>query len=168
MGIFVPMRWYLITLFLLAACTTPSSKEWHEVRDRTGTPLYRIAVPAGWQRVDPTSSIEDSRLPNVTFEREGVTMVIHTFALPIPPGAQVERWAKQTSGGATEPVSFGGYVGLQFEADGVVAWAMELAPAHRSKLPEAGVYTLKATGDVAAHRQEIERMARSFGLLRPL
>jgi hypothetical protein len=151
------MRW-IAYLILLIGCSSPlPSSRWEEIEDRTGLPLYRVAVPIDWKRIDPTGPIDDSRLPNVTFEVDGVTIAIHTFDHPIPPQAQIERWIKQAGGGSALHTSFGGYVGLRFEAERVVAWAME-RPASSS-----GVYTIKATGNVASHRHEIDRFARSFG-----
>lgn len=162
------MRWiaYLALMLLVACSDSPSSLRWEEIQDRTGASLYQVAVPIDWKRIDPTGPIDDSRVPNVTFKFEEVTLVVHTFAHQIPPEAQVERWTRQVAGGKITSAAFGGFVGLRFEAEGVIAWAMELPSPNR--LTNVGVYTIKATGDVTSHRQAIDRFARSFGLIQEI
>lgn len=188
-------------LWLLSACFLPScstQKEaripWQTIqgRDRTVTrPLYRVRAPLDWVRTDPTDQegLSDTTLPIATFYiqegAEPIRITIHNFPYTdnkqrIPPEAQVARWKRQqknTSATSTiTPVSHGGFHGLFFEGDQVLAWSMKIGDPYeqlfQSRLTQTPFtralradYTIKAVGQkdlLEIHRDALIAFARSF------
>ena len=171
--------------------------------------IYRCYTPLHWQRKDLScyESLADTMKALCEFvieDEEGkITIAIHNFPTMkveerIPPGAQVARWKRQfteldLTTLSVMPQSNGGFVGLLFEASGVLkgrdaavmAWGMQLAPEHYSNLtffmnttPSAyekehfkqiiSDYTIKAIGPVASiekNRDAIMKFAHSFELI---
>lgn len=193
---------FVLFLSLFVGCSEqPTSPSYTSqiICGRTQAPLYRAKVPMHWSRQDPhPEALADTRNGLCEFhliDKEGlVRVVVHNFPYEkreqsIPPEAQVARWKRQfssldTIASSATPDGRGGFVGLFFEGSGilnsqettVLAWAMQLAPEHYSKLnkdqPELWAdYTIKATGPsdlVGKHREEIILFAHSFELITEL
>lgn len=196
---------YLLPLLFLVSCadTSVSGPPWQEIsgRDDGGVrivryPVYRARVPGSWKRIDPgaTDSIADTTLALITYEVDGITVVVHNFPYDdfeqrIPPQSQVFRWQRQTPKMVQiAPYAHGGFSGLSFDAqsDGkrVLGWAMQLAPQHYRNLSIEGTaeelsyfrqmradYTIKAWGPpnaIMRHQDSIEQFARSFELIQEI
>lgn len=162
-------RLFYLLLLPFVSCSTPSSESldldlrsmsWQEINGRdeglapfTRNPIYRVRVPAAWEREDPDpqESIVDSKLPICSFfihgeNNEQVRITIHNFPTTtfndrIPAGAQVQRWKRQLSAIAPEsiretPQAHGGFSGLYLRATGIMdgepttmlAWSMLMEP----------------------------------------
>ncbi len=180
------MTLIITLLFFLIGSTLPA--EWQDISGRDGKPVYRVDVPKGWIRSDPSpaTDLSDTREAICTFSLEGVELVLHNFPdMQIPPESQVRRWQGQFDAldsfpVTIQPVAFGGYAGLSLQAQGVrrgtpsfvMAWALVLDPDHRRTLARQegteerrGAITIKATGapdTLLLHRQAIEQFAESF------
>ena len=129
---------------------------------RSGQPLYRIEVPAKWERVGVAAS-EDTTLPIAEFRAGDVRFVIHNFpGKKIPPPLQVERWKGQSKPRRIEAAAFSGYRGLVFESDTVLAWALEWGATKKGEGEEMADVTLKATGPIEKLREEVLSSARTF------
>lgn len=191
----------LILIVCVCSSCEPASQPWNAPwqtiagRDPAITqPIYRARIPAHWQRVDPLpdESLADTTKPLcrlLILASEGqIDITIHNFPTDtidqrIPPQSQVARWQRQLGDRASNtdsirPFAHGGFVGLFFEADGLLAWSLQLAPSHYRtlSLPPASHlnrqlradYTIKATGPESAlahHRSDILAFARSFELI---
>jgi hypothetical protein len=198
---------YIIILFLspLAACKKcPEKIPPFTVQEFTGReesvgvslvrrPVYRAKVPAGWVRIDPVGTIQDTKEPNATFlVEEKLKVTIHTFPSNrleerIPPSAQIARWKRQLGEVETsiEPACHGGFVGLCLEGPTMLAWSMQLDLEHyqtltflaSSHLEEEHFkqmradYTIKAAGPeelIESHRNELRFFADSFELIQEI
>ena len=140
--------------------------------------------------------IPDTRLPIAAWilldGNNEILIQIHTFPVQniethISPNAQVQRWQRQftelTIEPLVSPVSYSGFVGLQFESEGiqkgeplsVLAWALQIGQIHWAALsanPDllrlASDITIKAIGPpdlIGIYKEEIVRFARSFSLI---
>lgn len=189
---------YTILLFFCSCQNTPyTESEKKEVLDRNRNPLYHVRVPSNWKEMAlGDRPIPDTRLPIAAWVildgNNEILIQIHTFPLQniethIPPIAQVQRWQRQFTKldlkPQISPVSYSGFVGLQFEAEGiqkgeplsVLAWALQIGQIHwpalstDSKLLQmAADVTIKAFGPpnlIDTHKEDIERFARSFSLI---
>lgn len=152
--------YYALALFLAAAL---SARE-EVIPGRSTGPafLYRIEVPESWVR-ETIEIVEDTQKPIAEFRAGDVRVTIHNFpSMRIPPGAQVERWKKQTPPLAIESQAFSGFQGLFFDSETTLAWALEWGASRRTNEEGCADVTFKATGPVQASRAEIIRAARSF------
>ena len=196
------MFFYLFIALLLAGCSTQQETRppWQTIqgRDRTVTqPLYRVRAPLDWVRENPAddADLSDTTLPIVTFYIRDVDpdspirVTLHTFPYTqpearIPPEAQVARWQRQTRfSGASDkiktfsvtPVSHGGFHGLFFETESVMAWSMKIGDPYeqlfQAYIPSTPYtralradYTIKATlpPEGMKHRDALIAFARSF------
>jgi hypothetical protein len=184
---------YIFLIFTLIAESLLG--QWQEISARDHLPIYRIDVPGGWSRLDPSDQMDlsDTREPICSFSLGSILMVIHNFPSiradeRIPPGAQVQRWQQQFSSLDSVPVrinqtAFSGYAGLFFSAQGkqkkrhlgVIAWSVLLDPEHyrllaRSESSEQkrADITIKVTGvpeQLELYRDEIASFAESFELI---
>ncbi len=194
----MPLMRVIFTLLLaFASCSrTPvPGHPWQEIAGRDGYPVYRARVPQEWKRGDPltTAYMTDTTMALCEFVvgDGAVKIVVHNFPSDsltqrIPPMAQIVRWQGQmgvTSSTDSQvcSVSHGGFTGLRLAADGILAWAMQLSPAHYRALQLPGSpaeqsffrqmrsdYTIKVTGPQAIlqrHRADIEAFAMSFELI---
>ena len=199
-------------LFLLILCTSCNQHSEkiipHSVQEINGRdeiisygqkvrrPVYQAKVPLVWQRHDPSEqeSLMDTTKPIVTFTiNEKLRLTVHNFPTHsleerIPPGAQLERWGSQLTGGTfrSEKVGHGGFIGLYFEgvkgAATVCAWSMQLDLQHYQTLHFLAAtveeeehyrqmtadYTIKVSGPsdlIEKHRDEIQLFADSFELI---
>lgn len=159
--------------------------------------IYRVKAPKNWVKINPDSnqSIFDSKkaLCEFTIPDTEIKITIHNFpGTKISPTAQVTRWKKQfkmfdPTKTFTTMQSWGGFAGLYFECTGmgenkavmVMGWAMQLAPEHLSALESSedkvsqmrSDYTIKVVGtpyELEKRRQEIERFAHSFELIKEI
>ncbi len=184
------MRYLAILLFLCCGCQQEQeAPKMQNIMARDQRPTYRAIVPAHWKAVPTTSNLQDTMLPLIEYQVEGVSITVHNFPSQkmeqrIPAQAQVERWKKQFT--YLEPMSIevtpqahGGFSGLLFEGEGIldekrqkmIAWSMLIAPMHYQTLDHLekrqmlADYTIKVVGDVDPHRDEIFRFANSFELI---
>jgi hypothetical protein len=174
---------------LLAGCgkTEPLSSPYQEIAGRDQRPLYRIKAPAAWQRKSVEGRLDDTTIPLCEYQIEGIRITIHNFPnMKIPPQAQIARWQKQFTsisslGSVITPQAFSGFTGLKFEGSGLIdgkktamlGWSLQLAPEFAPFVSgQMGAdVTIKVVGPeekVAAHREDIERFARSFEFIEEL
>lgn len=194
-----------ITIFLLAACQTADRPQGHIFRTEicgrddgislNREPIYRIAAPYDWERLDPSSteSTSDTTTPLCEFliieGADQIRIAIHNFPSDsfegrIPPQAQIMRWQNQfdpidSASLTITPQSFSGYSGMLIEASGLqkgkpltlMAWALQLAPEHYRSLKDKQMrsdVTIKASGPkflMRKYREVIFAFARSFELI---
>ncbi len=182
------MRLLPLALALLFACSSPQTpdNQWQEILGRdegeVRRPVYRVLVPVEWERIETRGSVLDSTLPLVTYFFDGLTIHIHSFpCMPIPPEAQVERWARQCKGPIrVEPVAHGGYYGLYLQNSQMLAFALSLDRRHSLTLSRfddphfeqmGAPATIKVIGPsdrLRLHRTDIEAFARSFELIQEI
>lgn len=191
---------HLCLLALLVSIGCTSQKEtrlpWQTIqgRDRTvARALYRVRAPLEWVRVDPAPEVNlsDTTEPLVTFyipdheTNSSIRITLHTFPYTdvtrrIPPEAQAARWKRQQQHPAypstLTPCAHGGFHGLCFKGDGVLAWSMQLGepceqffalnpPSTAFTRALRADYTLKAVGSAISLEQHFEELcafARSF------
>lgn len=186
----------LLPFWLPVSCTPQKETRipWQSIqgRDRTVTrPLYRVRAPLEWVRVDPLDEVDlsDTTLPISTFylhdAASSIRITLHTFPYTraterIPPEAQVARWQRQHTNPSypvtVTPMAHGGFQGLCFEGEGVLAWSMKVGDpyeqyftSHPPKNPFTRAlradYTIKAVGSpesIETHHEELCAFARSF------
>ncbi|KAF3362087.1 Uncharacterized protein PHSC3_001398 [Chlamydiales bacterium STE3] len=198
-----------VLVLCLSAChsTTSNESHWLEIEGRAqNKPIYRAKVPPHWERVLPDGQayLKDTMLPIITFlipnESESLRITVHNFPTKaieesVSPHAQILRWQKQFE--SIEPysmdyneIAYGGFVGLQFYASGILkgrptaflAFAMQLIPEHYRMLSNQPLreeefkqmradYTIKAVGHpdaIEQHKDEIIAFAESFELIKPI
>lgn len=214
----------LILLFLfLASCGELSERKIaysiHEIAGRDNgnlvrSKVYRAKVPLSWicKVVTHQESLSNTMKPLAEFAiceesaGEEIRITIHNFPTNtleerIPPHSQAMRWKSQfesldPANVSFTPISYSGFSGIFFEAEGVIlqkpqkvlAWAMQLAPIHYSLLDvkrqltkKADVahslmqmqadYTIKVVGNpvmVEKYKNEILFFAGSFELISDL
>ncbi len=179
-------------LLSLLSCTDPQKKNpgsWQEIsgREPERIPLYRVKIPAEWQRLKEDESLIDTRNALCSFVLDGIKITIHNFPVEtlesrIPPKAQAQRWSQQIEHLETEstsPQSFSGYQGLFFEGIGahsaVLGWSLQVGIENYNNLLHSHFpqqvrsdITIKASGpreQIKNHRNEISKIARSFELI---
>lgn len=164
-------------------------------------PIYRIFTPITWERINSVdSSIVDTMLPIVEYRipNTDIHITIHNFPSSdvtsrIPPIAQTARWERQfeeidPASIKLIPQSFSGFVGLRFEAIGlinsketmIIAWALQLGEEHfhhfiqpstlknLSDIQIRSDVTIKVTGSphyIKSYASQIDQFARSFELI---
>lgn len=188
---------YSLLILLLALTFTQQEftgrEERAENQNWVRRSVYRAKVPDGWVRIDPHGPLSDTTKANVTFMIENqVKVAIHSFPTErleqrIPPEAQVERWKSQCKGVETKisRVTRGGFDGLLFQAQGVIAWSLQLDMGHYQTLAFLATtpreeehfkqmradYTIKATGPqelIDKHREALFLFANSFELIQEI
>jgi drug/metabolite transporter (DMT)-like permease len=189
----------IVSLMVLQSCETVVDKpaaQYVQIVDRTYRPLYQSLLPEGWSKEDPLpdSGLADTMKPIATMQVEDITITVHNFPSSsleqrIPPQAQITRWEKQFTTLdedtiAIQSVGHSGFLGLQFEASGIVkgqevatlAWIFQLAPehyyaldaTHPNDMQRKADWTIKAVGSkesIEKHKQSILLFAHSFELI---
>lgn len=181
----------LLTLLLLSACETAPTHTPHTEfisgRNADRQPIYTSVAPSHWQKMPPEQDLNDTMKPVCEYCIDNtLRLVVHNFPSStlserIPPQAQVLRWQRQSGSGIVMPECHDGFVGLRFETDTVLAWAMQLDPELYLSLTgpvstdldrqRRADYTIKVTGPqelLEAHRHDIDTFAQQFRLLNPI
>lgn len=189
-----PLHTLLPLLILLTLCSCENSppqlsEPWQLIagRNEDKEPIYQSIVPTHWQKMATELDLNDTMKPLCAYLiEEELRLVVHNFPSNslsdrIPPQAQVLRWQRQSGQGIVANECHNGFNGLRFEADNVLAWAMQLDPEHYLTLTgptstsldyqRRADYTIKVTGPqelMDIHRPEIESFVRHFELVEPI
>lgn len=203
----------LCSEILFSSCTNDNEHQknaaWQNIQGRddgvasfSRQPIYRIKALDAWSRMDPIDniSISDTMLPIVEYfiPNTDIHITIHNFpsdevTTRIPPLAQTARWERQfeeidPTSIFLKPQSFNGFVGLRFEAIGlihaketmIIAWALQLGEEHfhqyiqptnlknSSDIQIRSDVTIKISGspqNLKTHASDIDFFARSFELI---
>jgi hypothetical protein len=163
-----------------------------EICGRNHEPIYRIKAPSDWTFKEPAKeeSLDDTTKSLCEFFiQNDIRITIHNFPSNfieerIPLKAQIIRWKRQFDeldqvSITTTPQSFAGFIGLFFEASGIIkgeettmyGWSMQIAQEHYRTLEgneRKSCYTVKVTGPpimMEEKRLAIIKFARSFELI---
>ncbi len=191
MSINRPLIVHFLLLLLLSSCETASTHtpplEFISGRNEDQQPIYTTIAPSHWQKMPPESNLNDTMKPICEYCIDNtIRIVVHNFpsnnlSERIPPQAQIHRWQRQSGSGMVTQECHDGFVGLRFETDTVLAWAMQLDPelylnltgpvSTDLDLQRRADYTIKVTGSqelLEAHREDIDNFAQQFRLLNPI
>lgn len=201
----------LVCLFLLTVSPSCSKEDFQPNsltsiefagRHLRQLPIYRVKVPKTWQcrLPSPDESIADTTKPLCEFfiregEQQEIRITIHQFPTEkiddrTPPQAQISRWKQQfdqldQNALFIIPQSFSGFVGLLFEASGimkgkettVMGWSMQIAGEHYHRMSDHVLkemradVTIKVVGPktlVSKYRPQLVAFGRSFELIQEI
>ena len=206
--LFYKMLLRFMLLLLLTACslTNEEKKVKYVIPGRHHESFYEIEVPQYWTLKLPEGKDYqlDSKIALCEFfidDPEGqIRITIHNFinshlSNRIPPMQQTERWKKQfqkLNYSTTEPLSYGGFVGLVFEATGILnnaltttlAWSLQLDEFHYNHLNKLQAYsgakdyqemqadvTIKAQGPavlIEKYKEDLTQTAWTFKFIQDI
>lgn len=150
---------------------------------RGGSPLYHALIPSHWEVKEINGPLEDTKTPIAEYTFNGITVAIHNFPAislekRIPPEAQIARWERLHGKGHVNLEHVGGFVGLSYASDNVMAWALQIAPVYFHSLATLFMnqeirsdITIKATGPeetLIRYENEIRDFVHSLHLIQEI
>jgi hypothetical protein len=145
--VFEVMSRFLLLLFLVCSCQSPSDRRESELSGRLiPDAVYVAEIPEHWVKgAEASRPVRDTKEPIAEWSIEDIRITLHNFpAGPgqprIPPMAQAERWKSQfdqleETDMSVSPCNFGGFTGVCRQTTGIkngaphaaLAWALQIS-----------------------------------------